>query len=448
MKNILIIGAGRSASALIHYILEQAKTNGWFVTVADNDPDLAKKKVGDHPNGRATWLDVTKPNDRREIIERNDVVVSLTPAHLHLLIAEDCVKCRKHLVTASYVSSNLYNLKDKVEANRLIFMGEMGLDPGIDHMSAKKTIDELREKGAKITSFSSYAGGLIAPESDDNPWNYKITWNPRNVVLAGQGTAQYLEDNQYRYIPYQRLFRLYKMINVPQYGEFEAYANRDSLLYREIYGLEDIPNILRATLRKPGFCDGWNALVRLGLTDNSFPIIDSENLTYHQLTEAFLSKGNEDLSTEERLAKMLRVELDSDVMQKLKWLGLFDHKKINLSQASPARILQQLIEEKWKIRPEDKDMIVMQHEFEYEMDGRKKALSSTMVMKGQDGTATAMSSLVGLPVGIFVKLVMLGKITQPGVQIPVQQSVYLPVLEELETFGVVFHDVETDLGPV
>ena len=248
MKNILIIGAGRSATALIKYALAEAKKHNWFVTVADADPKAAEQKVNKHPNGRGTWLDVTKPNDRRETIERNDVVVSLLPAHLHIEVAKDCIKYKKHLVTASYISRDLYQLGEQVKDAELIFMGEMGLDPGIDHMSAMQKIDELREMGAELTAFRSYAGGLIAPESDDNPWHYKFTWNPRNVVLAGQGTAQYLEDGKYKYIPYNRLFEQYRTIKVDGLGDFEVYANRDSLLYISKYGLDEVPTFIRGTL--------------------------------------------------------------------------------------------------------------------------------------------------------------------------------------------------------
>ncbi|MEO1437243.1 MAG: saccharopine dehydrogenase C-terminal domain-containing protein [Bacteroidota bacterium] len=440
MKNILIIGAGRSATALINYMLDNAKAQGWFITVADADPQLAQSKVGLHSNGRATWLDVSKPNDRAEIIMRNDIIVSLLPAHLHLRVAKDCVKYRKHLVTASYVSRELYRLGDEVREAELIFMGEMGLDPGIDHMSAMKTLNELRDKGAKINSFSSYAGGLVAPESDDNPWHYKISWNPRNVVLAGQGTAQYLEDNKYKYIPYPRLFRQYKLVEIPGMGTFEAYANRDSLLYRDIYNLEDIPNILRATLRRRGFCDAWSALVRIGLTDGSYPIMGSKNLTYFDLMEAYLSKGSGSVSVRERMARLLKVELNSEVMRKLEWLGLFDKKRIRIDDASPAQILQELLERKWKLNEDDKDMIVMQHEFLYELEGRNEKLTSTMIMKGSNSVDTAMSRLVGLPLAIFVKLICQDQIKSSGVQIPVQPEVYNPVLKELEDFGVIFKE--------
>ena len=236
MKNLLIIGAGRSATALINYILQQARQHNFFITVADADVDLAQKKVGNSPNSRAIWLDASKPNDRRDIINRHDVVVSLLPPQMHLEVAQDCISLGKHMVTASYVSKQVFRLGDEARQRALVFMNELGLDPGIDHMSAMQRIDQIRAKGGKITAFYSYTGGLVAPESDTNPWHYKFSWNPRNVVLAGQGTAQFLEDGKLKYIPYRRLFRQYRLVQIPDMGEWEVYANRDSLLYREAYG--------------------------------------------------------------------------------------------------------------------------------------------------------------------------------------------------------------------
>jgi saccharopine dehydrogenase-like NADP-dependent oxidoreductase len=443
MNNILIIGAGRSATALIHYVLDQAAQYQWHVVVADADPQLAKKKINGHPNGQGVWLDVTKVNDRRDLIGRADVVVSLLPAHLHLEVAHDCIKLHKHLITASYVSQEMYRLGDEARSRELIFMGEMGLDPGIDHMSAMQSIHEIKAKGGKLNAFRSYTGGLIAPESDNNPWHYKFTWNPRNVVLAGQGTAQFLENGKLKYIPYSRLFQRYKRIEIPGLGAYEVYPNRDSLLYREVYGLEGIPNIQRGTIRGEGFCDAWNALVKIGLTDGSYPILDSDSLTYYDLMEAYV-RGDEPGTVKQRVARMIGEQEDSEVMEKLDWLGLFSRKKIQVANATPAYILERLLLDKWQLQPEDKDMILMQHQFEYELEGKEHKLTSTLILKGTDSQDTAMAKLVGLPLGIFVKLVMVGKIKSSGVQIPVTPEIYTPVLEELKDFGVIFEETSTE----
>ena len=441
MKNILIIGAGRSSGALIGYVLKQAERHGWNVVVADTDPEAARQKINGHPNGRAAWLDVHKVNDRRDLINRADVVVSLLPAHLHLEVGQDCITLNKHLITASYVSKEMYQLGDLARSRDLVFMGEMGLDPGIDHMSAMKIIHDIQQRGGEIRSFSSYTGGLVCAEDlTDNPWKYKFTWNPRNVVLAGQGTAQYLEDGRYKYIPYNRLFSDIRKISIPELGEFEVYANRDSLLYREVYGLKDIPTIVRGTIRYPGYCAGWDALVKIGLTDDSYPIVDSEELTYHELMNAFVSHLVSGSSVRDRVAEMLGETPHSKIMKKLDWLGLFRKIRIQLPSATPAQILEHLLLERWKLEPTDRDLILMQHEFEYELEGESKTLVSTLVMRGEDSERTAMSKLVGLPMGILVKELMLGNIKQTGTQVPVERHVYGPVLEELENYGVVFQE--------
>jgi len=442
MQNLLIIGAGRSATALINYILEQAKQYSFFVTVGDADLDSAQRKIGNHPNGRAIWLDASKPNDRRDVISRHDVVVSLLPPQMHLEVAQDCIVLGKHMVTASYVSKQVFRLGDEARQRALVFMNEIGLDPGIDHMSAMQRIHQIKAKGGKITAFYSYTGGLVAPESDDNPWHYKFSWNPRNVVLAGQGTAQFLEEGKLKYIPYRRLFRQYRLVNIPNMGQWEVYANRDSLLYRDAYGLQDIKTLFRGTIRHLGFCDAWNALVRIGLTDATFPIVHSNELTYHDLMEAFLGISQHTGSVKDRIAKMLETEPDSEVMQKLEWLGLFSKRRIKLINATPSLILENLLLEKWALQPDEHDMVIMQHVFEYEIQRKKRKLTSTLVMKGENSQETAMSKLVGLPLGIFVKLLMLGKISTTGVSIPTMPEVYEPVMKELETYGVKFIEEE------
>jgi saccharopine dehydrogenase-like NADP-dependent oxidoreductase len=443
MKNLLIIGAGRSATALITYILDQAQKNNFLVTVADSDIESARKKINDHSYGRAIWLDASKPIDRRDVIARHDVVVSLLPPQMHLEVAQDCITLGKHMVTASYVSKQVFRLGDEARQRALVFMNELGLDPGIDHMSAMQRIHKIKKNGGKITAFYSYTGGLVAPESDNNPWHYKFSWNPRNVVLAGQGTAQFLEEGKLKYIPYRRLFRQYRLVEIPQMGQWEVYANRDSMLYREAYGLQNIRTLFRGTIRHSGFCDAWNALVRIGLTDATFPIVDSDQLSYHDLMEAFLGISQHAGSVKDRVAKMLEIEPDNDIMMKLEWLGLFSKRRIKINNATPALILENLLLEKWALQPNDRDMVIMQHVFEYEQQKKKRKMTSTLVMKGDNSNETAMSRLVGLPLGIFVKLLMQGKISTTGVNIPTMPEVYEPVMAELEEYGVKFMEEES-----
>jgi saccharopine dehydrogenase-like NADP-dependent oxidoreductase len=443
MKNILIIGAGRSSNALITYLLDHADAHDWHITVGDLSLDLAKEKIKDHSRGAAIRFSIDDEEAREQQVIRADLVISMLPATLHYAVAVSCVKNRKPLITASYVSKELHALDADARAAGIMLLNEIGLDPGIDHMSAMKVIDEIHGAGGELTAFYSYCGGLVAPESNDNPWGYKFSWNPRNVILAGQGTAQFIRDGKYKYLPYSRLFSAAETIHVDGCGDFDAYANRDSLSYRPVYGLENIPTMLRGTLRMPGFCRAWNALVQLGITDETWKIRDSGKLTYRELIEAFLPEGNG--SIEKRTAEFLREEENGEVMQKLAWAGLFDETRIPLSDASPAQILQELLERKWKLRPGDKDMVVMQHCFEFKRGDKAERITSSFVLKGLDDHNTAMAKTVGLPAAIAAKLILQGKITRTGVCIPVTPDIYKPVLEELENSGIRFSEKKETL---
>jgi saccharopine dehydrogenase-like NADP-dependent oxidoreductase len=444
MKNIVILGAGRSATVLIQYALDTALKNGWTVTVADSDLEAAIQKVAGNPAGKAVALDALDPERRQDIIRQAGVVISLLPPHLHTLVARDCLHIGRHLVTASYLTPELKELDQPARQKGLIFMGEMGLDPGIDHMSAMEKIHEIQARGGRLTGFQSHTGGLIAPESDDNPWRYKFTWNPRNVVLAGQGTAQYLENGQVKYLPYSRLFKRHLNIQVEGLGDYEVYANRDSLPYRELYGLQGIPNLLRGTIRASGFCEAWNALAQIGLTDASYSIPHAGEMRYCDWLESYLPASSEG-SLQQRVASMIGLDPGAEPIRKMEWLGLFGEEQIPLQNASPALILENLLLKKWALQPGDKDMIIMQHRFDYELAGERRRLTSTLVMKGKDESDTAMARLVGLPLGIFAKLVLEGAILAPGVHIPVEKEVYQPVLAELAQYGVTFVEKEEEI---
>lgn len=440
MQNILVIGAGRSASSLINYLLTHSVKENWSVTVGDVSLELVKQKTAGHANARAIQFDINNDVQREEEIKRADIVISMLPASMHMNVAKDCVKFKKHLATASYVSKEMKELDEEAKAAGIILMNEIGLDPGIDHASAMKVIDHIHEQGGELTSFQSFCGGLVAPECNDNPWGYKFSWNPRNVVLAGQGTAQFIEDGQYKYIPYNRLFTQICTIEMDGYGTFDAYANRDSLSYRKIYNLEKIPTMLRGTLRMPGYCKAWNVFVKLGLTDDSYKIEASDTLTYKQLLEAFLPQGKQ--SVKEKLVAFMGNEIDAEVLSKIEWLGIMEDRKIRLKDATPAQILQDLLEEKWLLKENDKDMIVMQHEFEYKLNGKNKKITSSLVVKGEDQTYTAMAKTVGLPLAISAKLILQEKIKARGVTIPTTKEIYEPVLAELESLGVKFVEKE------
>ncbi|HLU50719.1 MAG TPA: saccharopine dehydrogenase family protein [Flavobacteriaceae bacterium] len=445
MRNILLIGAGRSASNLIQYLLEKSHEESLFLTVGDINVDAAAKLLNNHPNAQAVRLDIFDTEQRCNAVAKADLIISMLPATLHIEVAKDCLKFGKNMITASYISPEMQALNDEVVSKGLIFMNETGVDPGIDHMSAMEVIDRIKAQDGKMILFESFCGGLIAPESDDNLWNYKFTWNPRNVVIAGQGgAAEFIQEGKYKYIPYHRLFRRTEFMEVEGYGRFEGYANRNSLKYRDIYGLEDILTLYRGTLRRVGFSRAWNMFVSLGMTDDSYKLKDTENMSYREFVNLFLPYSPTD-SVELKMRHNLKIDQDDLMWDKLVELDIFNPKKfIGIPNATPAQCLQKILTDKWTLKSDDKDMVVMYHKFGYEINGQKKQIDSKMVVLGDNQTYTAMSKTVGLPVAIISLLILNGKITTPGVQLPIKKEVYLPVLEELKTFGVFFNEYETE----
>ncbi len=441
MKNIFLIGAGRSASTLIKYLAEQAVSNNYHVSIGDINLDLAKKVIKENEHIRLFNFDIKNKEQRQTEIKKADLVISMLPAFMHTEVAKECIEFKKHMVTASYVSEEMKALHLEATKKGLIFMNEIGVDPGLDHLSAMRVIDNIRNNGGKMREFETFTGGLIAPESDNNPWNYKFTWNPRNVVLAGSGgPVKFIQEGQYKYIPYQKLFRRTEIIDVEGFGKFEGYANRDSLKYREVYNLQDILTLYRGTLRRPGFCRAWDLFVQLGLTDDSYTMENTENMTYRQYLNSFLAYHPSD-RIEIKLMQYLGLHQDDTaLMEKLEWLDLFSNKKIGLKNVTPAQILQHILEDKWKMEAIDKDMIVMWHKFVFWMEDDIREIQSSMVIKGDDNIDTAMAKTVGLPVGIASKLILNGKINKPGVHIPITSDIYTPILNELENYGITFNE--------
>ncbi|KUJ63242.1 saccharopine dehydrogenase [Flavobacteriaceae bacterium CRH] len=441
MRSVLIIGAGRSASSLIRYLLSKSESENLHLVVADLSLALAEKKTQKHPNATPIALNIFDTEERKAAIKEASIVISMLPAYMHIEIAQDCLEFKKHLVTASYISDAMQALDEEAKKNNLIFMNEIGLDPGIDHMSAMKVIDEITSKGGKMLLFESFCGGLVAPESDNNLWNYKFTWAPRNVVLAGQGgAAKFIQEGTYKYIPYGTLFRRTEFLEVEGYGKFEAYSNRDSLKYRSIYGLDDILTLYRGTIRRVGFSKAWNMFVQLGMTDDSYIMEDSENMSYRQFTNSFLPYHPTD-SVEIKMRLILKIDQDDIMWDKLLELDLFNpDKKVNLPNATPAQILEKILSDSWSLEPDDKDMIVMYHKFGYILDGKKAQIDSKMVCIGDDQTYTAMAKTVGLPVAMATLLILNKKITTPGVQLPINKELYKPILKELEEYGVIFNE--------
>jgi saccharopine dehydrogenase-like NADP-dependent oxidoreductase len=439
MKNILVIGAGLSASSMLRYFTEHAEAEDWYIKVGDQNGALAKSKVEGCSRAEGFELDGLNPELRAPLIEWADLVISMLPARFHIDVAKDCIRFKTNLITPSYVSDEMALLDEEAKAAGIILMNEMGVDPGLDHMSAKKLLDEIEAKGGKMNIFESFTGGLIAPESDNNPWNYKFTWNPRNVVLAGQGSAaKFIQEGNYKYIPYNKLFRRTEVIELEGYGKFEGYANRDSLKYRDIYGLQDIPTIYRGTLRRKGFSKSWDAFVQIGATDDTYILEGSKDMTKRDFINSFLPYSHRD-SVELKLKHYLKIDQDDTFFEKLEWLGIFDKVKINITEdVSPAVFLQKILEEKWTLEPNDKDMIVMWHKLVYVLDGNFKEVNSHMVVIGEDQTYTAMSSTVGLPVALCAKMILNGQINLKGVHLPITKEIYLPILKELEAYGIHF----------
>ncbi len=443
MKRILILGAGLSASSLIKYLLDRSEQYDWQIRLGDLSLETAQAKLNNHPRGEAFHFDVTNQEQCNSEVQNADIVVSMLPASLHFRVARACVDFGKNMVTASYVSPEIKALDQEAKEKNIIILNEIGVDPGIDHMSAMRVIDRVKSEGGEIISFQSSTGGLVAPKHDNNPWNYKFTWNPRNVVLAGQGVSTFIKNGKYKYIPYHKLFKRILRTQVLDYGEFEVYPNRDSLKYREIYGLKNIPSMFRGTMRRPGYARNWDVFVQLGMTDDTFIIEDSENMTYRDFVNSFL-RYEVTTPVETKLAHYLGIEEDGEIMYKLRWLDLFKPIKIGLKRATPAQILQHILLRKWGLDEDDKDMIVMQHRFEVVSGEQKKTILSSMAVEGTDQVHTAMSKTVGYPVAIACKLILKGQIKESGVKLPLDKSIYELILNELKDFGIQFVEEEVE----
>lgn len=434
-QTILIIGAGKSATVLIHYLQQKAVQNDWFIVLADGDATTAKNKWNNAPNGIALGIDIENVLDRQNLVQKADVVVSMLPAHLHFLVAKDCIQYEKSLFTASYVDDNMRSIASEIEAKQLLFLCEMGLDPGIDHMSAMAIMDEIHAKGGKISSFKSHCGGLVAPESDTNPWHYKISWNPRNIILAGKAGAIYLEDGATVTKAYSEIFEAAPIVALPGIGPLAYYPNRNSLSYIDTYQLHGVNNFVRTTLRYPAFCIGWNAIVQLQLTDETEIHLPTGTTVGIWFAQHIQRKG-----LEETLQLLMQ---DPSMKEQLEFIGLFESTTIPPNLNSNASILQWLLEEKWKLAPSDKDLVVMLHEIEYSIGTHAFKIDSSMVLTGDDAIHTAMAKTVGLPLAMAVCAYLKGDIQMTGLHIPIDARIYQPILKSLAEEGIVFHETLT-----
>jgi saccharopine dehydrogenase-like NADP-dependent oxidoreductase len=436
MKKILLFGAGKSSSFLIKYLIQHAAENNWVVQIVDQNTKHIQDKYGVVNHLQLFTTDVFNNAERAELIQHAELVISLLPPSLHIVVAKDCLLYAKNLITASYVSDEIKAMDAELKEKKVLFMCEMGLDPGIDHMSAMKIIDEIAKENGEIFEFKSHCGGLVAPESDTNPWHYKISWNPRNVITAGAAGAHFLFNKQEYKIDYPQIFKNNQTIQVNGIGQLAYYSNRDSLSYQALYDLKNVDTLERTTLRYPAYSAAWQYIIDMGLTNEKSKLYDTENLTFEAWLQDVLQTNN--------VAEKLNFIFGNDeASQKLfDYLDLTSRQFINIgTQKSNADILQSVIEQKWKMQDTDKDMIVMQHEFKYRKAGKATYLKSTLIVKGEDKTYTAMAKTVGLPMAILAKLILTEKVTALyGVNIPVMQKVYAPVLQELVEQGIIFEE--------
>jgi saccharopine dehydrogenase-like NADP-dependent oxidoreductase len=445
MKQILLFGAGKSATVLIDYLLTNAEKESWNLVVADANLQLALDKINNSSFGKAVSFDITDDGSREKHISNAAIVISMLPPALHSKVAKDCVRFSKHLLTASYVDDDIKSMQAEIENKNLLFLCEMGLDPGIDHMSAMKLIDSIHAKGGHIHSFKSHCGGLVAPESDNNPWHYKISWNPRNIVLAGKAGAVYKQSGEIFNIPYNTIFENNETVNVPGLGELAFYPNRDSLSYIPVYGLEEISTFIRTTLRYPSFCKGWDCVVKANLVDeNPFASSASKRMSYHEWLDKSISLHTSAKNFDDFLNLYVTDADREGIKDQFEYLDLLSDKGIPLAATSSADVLQFVLENKLFLLQHDKDMIVMLHEFEYAMDDRPVKINSSLIVKGENSLHTSMAKTVGLPLGIATKLILNGTITTTGLHIPIVKEIYEPVLKELEQQGIKFNEQEVE----
>jgi saccharopine dehydrogenase-like NADP-dependent oxidoreductase len=502
MKNIAVFGAGKSATCLIEYLIDEAAKENWLVTVADSNLSLAQSKITNPQCARAVAVDVQDDMQRGNVVQMADIVISLLPPALHYLVARDCLLYGKHLLTASYLDDKMRVLEAAIAQKGILFLCETGLDPGIDHMSAMQLINNIKVKGGRITSFKSHCGGLVAPQSDDNPWHYKISWNPRNVVMAGKAGATFKENGLIRRMEYEQLFDAGRVVNIPELSYLAWYPNRDSISYIDLYNLQEADTFVRTTLRYPEFCFGWKNIIDLKLTDET-PQYNTDGMTLQQFFQQHFSKygfsewiekqltsrftqtkqlleklqqlleAEQEVDDEDRkaLQKFMMVDDNGELMdvnldevktqaaatvagqmheanlsmKQLLYLGMDDGKTvINKGLCSAADVLQFAMERKLALKESDKDMIVMLHEIDYELQGQHHQVSSCLIVEGEDALHTAMAKTVGLPLGIAAKLILQGKIRRRGLQIPVLPDIYEPILQELKLQGIAFRETHAE----
>lgn len=440
MKKILILGAGLVAKPLVHYLLNQPE---FEVKVASRTVSKAEKLVGDHPNGKAKSLNLKDEAALRNEIAKTDLVISMVPYSFHPVVARYCIEFNKHMVTTSYVSEAMKKLDGEARKAGILILNELGLDPGIDHMEAMRIIHGVKGKGGKITSFTSYCGGLPAPEANTNPFGYKFSWSPIGVLLAGKNSAQYFMDNKEVSIPAKELFQNYKTILIEGLGEFEGYPNRDSLPYIDLYGIQTTRTMLRGTLRNKGWCKTMKKIGDLGLLDQEEK--NWSGLSYKNFLRKLMNDP-EEKDTRKALSANLNIPVDSDILDRLEWLNLLSDEPLPIQNGSALDILGAKMLEKLQYGEGERDMIILQHTFEASYpDNKREKIQSTLIDFGIPHGDSSMARTVGLPAAIGTKLILEGKINMTGVHIPVKSQIYTPILQELKILGIEFKEKREEI---
>jgi saccharopine dehydrogenase-like NADP-dependent oxidoreductase len=431
MKNILVLGAGLVSKPGVRYLLKQ---DNIFVTVASRTVSKAEDLIKGFDNCNAVQINVQDEERLSDLIQKNDIIVSLLPWVHHLKVAKLCLKHKKHLATTSYVSEEMKSLHEEAAGKNLLFLNEIGVDPGIDHMSAMKIIDEVYREGGKVLHFYSYCGGLPAPEDNDNPFGYKFSWSPRGVVLASRNSAKFLENGKTVEIEGKDLFLNYRIEEISGLGKFEVYPNRNSLPYKDLYNLKDALTVMRGTYRNLGWCDTLKKMVDLGLI-NEEKQKGLKGITYRKMM-ADLVGAKDDSNLEKKVAEKLNLDTNSEIMKRFEWLGLFSDKKVP-DFDNRLDILSELLQEKLVFKNKQKDMIILQHKFTVEnADHSKDLITSTLIDFGEALKESSMARTVSLPLAIGIRFMAEGKLNLTGVQIPVSKQIYELVLKELESLGI------------
>ncbi len=439
MAKILILGAGRSSVYFVKQVQQYSLKTHSFVTIIDQSFDTFPKELKEDTNIVFLEFSIFDTQKINSQIKAHTVVVSMLPPHLHIEIAKSCLQYKKPLLTASYVSDAMQKLDVEAKKQGVLFLNEMGVDPGLDHISALSLLDSIYKKGGKITSFKSHTGGIIAEKTLSNLWNYKITWNPENVVLAGKDGALFLENNIIKKIKYKDIFTAKSKVFIDEVL-YDSYANRDSLKYIDKYHLNEVNTCYRGTLRHSGFCEAWNVFVQLGITNNNKRIELKAESTREDFLNYFL-KESFGTTTEERLVNTLKNALPKNSIAKLKQLAFFtDKKKLLLFKGTAAEILQSILEESWKIEPLEKDMLLMHHEVVYTIGYKSYLTTSTLKNVGENQEFTAMAKTVGAPLFEGLLLILENKCNLTGVHIPNIKEIYEPLYVRIQKHDLIFKE--------